>query len=274
VLALAQTPEADRARAIDTQDADKQPSLSERQIMDALTAVSIRLGTKTFSEDAYRDELEKMRDEGINVDELRMPSEQQIARAMKRRLRQQADAFPLRARRREDPKKKSSTTVKAATKPLKRKPRPISPVSQWKARLKWRNSNKSSVLTYPQQVPPLPERSNAPSGLTWMLAWLTCAPTWNNSPQASAPPTPASDAGCKDKDKRHPPNTRSKGMAAGSASTGSLRSASTPALNVRARQTSRRTRRAPVKSTPKPYKRRVRRPSLLSRVRAPRSQDR
>jgi hypothetical protein len=135
VLALAQTPEADRARAIDTQDADKQPSLSERQIMDALTSVSIRLGTKTFSEDAYRDELEKMRDEGINVDELRMPSEQQIARAMKRKLRQQADTFPLRARMREDPKKKSSTTVKAATKPMKRKPRPISPESQWKAAL-------------------------------------------------------------------------------------------------------------------------------------------
>jgi hypothetical protein len=102
VLALAQTPDAGRARAIDTQDADKPPSLSERQIMDALTAVSIRLGTKTFSEDAYRDELEKMRKEGIKVDELRMPSEQQIARAMKRKLRQQANAFPLRARMREE----------------------------------------------------------------------------------------------------------------------------------------------------------------------------
>jgi len=135
VLALAQTPDADRARAIDTQDADKQRSLSERQITDALTAVSIRLGTKTFSGDTYRDELKKMRKEGIKVDELRMPSEQQIARAMKRKLRQQANAFPLRARRREDPKKKSSTTVKAATKPVKRKQRPISPENQWKAAL-------------------------------------------------------------------------------------------------------------------------------------------
>jgi hypothetical protein len=104
--------------------------------MDALTAVSIRLGTTAFSRDAYGDELEKMRREGIKVVELRMPSGQQIVRAMRRKLRQREDAFPLRARVRQNPKKKkSATTVKAAAKPSKRKQRTISPESQWKAAL-------------------------------------------------------------------------------------------------------------------------------------------
>jgi hypothetical protein len=74
VLVLAQTSQREQKKATSTQEADKQTSLTEQQIVDALIYVSLRLETKAFTRDAYTRELHKMRKEGIKVDQMRIPS--------------------------------------------------------------------------------------------------------------------------------------------------------------------------------------------------------
>jgi hypothetical protein len=145
VLVLAYTSGQEHVKTTSTQEADKQPLLTEGQIVDALILVSIRLKTKAFTRDAYMRELHKMGKEGIEVDWLRIPSETQIVKALARKLRQREDALPAGLHLRQPPRTKSSTTVKAAvgkTKtvskaatPPKRKRRAISTENAWKAAL-------------------------------------------------------------------------------------------------------------------------------------------
>jgi hypothetical protein len=135
VLALAHTTTQDQDRTISTQEADVQTWLTDRQISFALTYVSIRLNTKAFTQETYEHELERMRDEGIRVDELRLPSSSQIVRAMARKLRQREDALPAGLRLRRRPSKRSSASRRATSKPVKRKRRPISETHAWKAAL-------------------------------------------------------------------------------------------------------------------------------------------
>jgi|GEM_PF-1162200 hypothetical protein len=135
VLKLAHAPEDHQVRAVSMQQADAQTWLTEQRIVDALIFVSIRVKSNGFTQQAYENEIQQMRDDGIPVDELRFPSHQQIIRALARKLHQRENALEAGLRLPRPPKKKSSTRVKAATKPVKRKQQPNSKENAWKAAL-------------------------------------------------------------------------------------------------------------------------------------------
>jgi len=135
VLALAHAKQQERTKTVSTQEAGKPPRLSERQIVDALIFVSIRLGTKAFTRETYEYELHKMRKEGVPVNQLRLPSGQQIVRALARKLRQREDAWAAGLRLPRASKEKSATTVKTVSKLVRRKRWPISKENAWKAAL-------------------------------------------------------------------------------------------------------------------------------------------
>ena len=163
VLALAHTPQENQTKVISTQETGVQTWLTEPQIVFALLFVARRLETKALSKEHYDHELHNMRKEGVDVDQLHLPSGQQITRAIARKLRQREQAFPARVRVRQTPiTKKSSATAKAARrktsttapkvapKQARRKRQRISTENAWKAAL---------VLAGLQQV----ERAYLPS---------------------------------------------------------------------------------------------------------------
>jgi hypothetical protein len=133
-LQLAHKPEREQIKTTSTQNTNARTWLTEDQIIYALRYVAIRLDTKGFTRAAYENELEKMRSESIPVDDWRLPSGQQIVRALARKLRQREHALAVGLRVRQPPKKKSSMTVKAAP-PTKGKRQEISQENAWKAAL-------------------------------------------------------------------------------------------------------------------------------------------
>jgi hypothetical protein len=114
VLALAHAPDQDQENATGPQETDTQTWLTEQQIVFALKLVAMRLNTNALSRERYRDELRKMAGEGIQVEQLSLPSEQQIIRAMARKLRQRDRAFPASVQvSAAEPSKPSSVSVYA-----------------------------------------------------------------------------------------------------------------------------------------------------------------
>ncbi len=154
VLALAHTPQENQTKTISTQETGVQTWLTEPQIIFALIFVARRLDTKALSKESYDHELHNMQKQGVDIDQLHLPSGHQITRATARKLRQQEQAFPLRVRVSQTPitKKSSATTkttrgqTKAATskpsttpnatpKRARRKRQKISQENAWKAAL-------------------------------------------------------------------------------------------------------------------------------------------
>jgi hypothetical protein len=138
VLALAHAPDQDQENATGPQEKDTQTWLTDQQIVFALKLVAIRLSTNALGRERYMDELRKMAGEGIQVEQLSLPSDQQIIRAMARKLRQRELDFPARVR-------------VDTNKPSKSKPEP-SNTKRDPSKLKPEPTNAKHAPSKPQRV--------------------------------------------------------------------------------------------------------------------------